>query len=623
MESNGTAQTLLIGTGGSKPGLWTMRPDCRSAGPLLALPPGHSVYALDVDPEGERFAVGDRAGNIQVLSWPGISAAAAPEKLFHLTQGAPVLSVCLAGESMLASSDTQVRCFLWHPMQDEDHPVSLEGDGSPICSLTRLDEDRLAGLSAGGSLLIWDTHRKRRLECLAGPRPLRKLGFVKLAHWSDHDAVVYPTEEGLLAVVTLSTLNLQTHEAHTGPIYACIGNNEKLHTLGEQDGRIKTWIWSDSGCKMIQSGSAPRGVVSGELLDDTPGKLLLINGEGEAAVYGLDGESLQLCHRLEGNHFRVAAGPASPARRAVEKRRRIAICQNLRDDAFERINTGRTEGLEDLYSQITESGFEPVAVGLRAHQAYMQDDIIEELRSRHRLLEIMPELDRDSLHRHASLLVKTWCIPEAKKLFDQIQATDPSNSDWLDKTAKALRAKAWVVEPYHPIPFLIEAAIAVDRPLVGRWVVDTSPPIPFPDESLEAETLVNQFEQVTAKDHIENLPRADAQSTWWISEGSVRKLDIVLFTDPSKRNKVGFSWAVQIVKGDLSCNIVPTVLFDTGPRPTDRSSGEHNRFMLSVYENGAGRDGSCSWPRKLFQTVTHTIRRLRTRARSCREWKRS
>ena len=92
MESNGTGQTLLIGTGGSNPGLWMMPAESHSAEPLLKLPPGHSVYALDIDAEGDRFAIGDRAGNIQVFSWPGMSAVAVPEMLFHLTQGAPVLS---------------------------------------------------------------------------------------------------------------------------------------------------------------------------------------------------------------------------------------------------------------------------------------------------------------------------------------------------------------------------------------------------------------------------------------------------------------------------------------------------------------------------------------------------
>jgi len=264
-----------------------------------------------------------------------------------------------------------------------------------------------------------------------------------------------------------------------------------------------------------------------------------------------------------------------------------------------------------------------VAVGLRAHQAYMQDDVIEELRARHRLIKIMPDLDQDSLHRYASLLVTAWCIPEAKKILDQIQEDDPSDSNWLYKTAKALRGKAWVIEPDLPIPFLIEAATILDRPFRGRWVVETSPPLPFPDESLDAETLSTRFEQVKASDHLENLPCADAQSTWWISGGSLQKVDVVVFTDPSNRNKAGFRWAVQIVKDGMSCNIIPTVLFDTGPKPEGRPAGEHNRSMLSVYEKGAGHDGSLSWPRKLIQAVTLTIRRLRTRARSCREWKRS
>jgi len=622
MHINENKNLLLIGTGGSKPGVWALLLDCRSFVPILSLPPGHSVYALDLDPEGERFAIGDRSGNIQVFSWTGMSAASPPERLFHLTQGAPVLSVCLVNDSMLASSDTQGRCLIWHPMEDEDHPTSLEGDGYPICSISRIDEGRIAGLSAGGSLLIWDSDQKRRIGSIACPRPPHKIGFVKLIHWPEQDAMVYPIEEGSLAVITLSTLDLEVQEAHEGSFYACIINEKRIHTIGSQDGCVKTWTWADAGIKLTQTGSAPSGVVSGEILDALSEEFLLINDEGEASVYRLDGGSSRLIRRMEGNHYRVAAGPAGSARHYMEERRRIVLCQSLRDQAIERINADPTEDLEDLYSRIIEAGFEAVAIGLRAHQAYLQDDLIEERRARHRLLAIMPEPDRDSLYRYATLLMKAWCITEAKKIFNQIKEEASSNSEWLENAARALGGKGCVLEPDLPIPILIDAATILDRPFTGRWVVETAPPIPFPDESIEAEILADQYEEVKTADHLENLPGAEAQSPWWIAEGSMRKTEVVVFADPSNRNKPGFRWAIQIVKSDMGCNLVPTVLFDTGPKSPDQPPGEHNRIMRTAYEEIAGQDGSWPWPRRLLQAVTHTVRRLRTRARCCREWKR-
>jgi len=622
MESDSMVQTLLIGTGGLNPGLGMMTPHTRSAEHILSLPPGHSVYALDVDLEGERFVIGDRAGNIQVFSWPGMSPNSVPEKLFHLTQGASLLSVFIAGDSMLASSDIRGRCLLWDPIEDENHPVSLEGDDTPICSMLRIGEDRIAGLSAEGSLLIWDTHRKILLESLTGPKPPGKLGFVKLVHWPVHDAVVYPTKEGHLAVLTLSTLNLQIKEAHAGPIYACIVNGKELHSLGVQDGLMKTWTWRDESCEPEQIRSAPRGVLSGELLDGMPEELLLINGKGEAAIYGLESEFLHLTRRLEGNHFRIAAGPAASARLAMEEHRRFSLCQDLMYEARERIDDHETEDLDDLYRQITELGFESVAVGLRIHQACEQEDIIEELRARHRLIKIMPEWIPDSLHRYACLLAMTWCIPEAKKISDQIQTDNPADSEWLNKAAKAVAGKTWIIEPDHPIPLLIEAANILGRPFRGRWVIDYAPPIPFPDEGIDTEALVSQFEQVTTADQIENLPHADAQSAWWITGDSVRKADVVMFTDPSNGNMAGPRWAIRIVKDEMRCSLIPTVLFDTGPKPKGMSTGDHNKAMLSAFEKTADQIGPQSWPPKLKRVVEYSFQCLQTRYRSRRKLKR-
>jgi len=621
MESDNTVQTLLIGTGGLNPGLGMMAPDARSAESILSLPSGHSVYALDVDPEGERFAIGDRAGNIQVYSWPGMSSDSVPEKLFHFTQGAPLLSVCLAGDSILASSDTQGRCLLWDAIENEDHPVSLEGDEVAICSMLRIGEDRIAGLSAKGSFLIWDIHRKILLESLTGPKPPQRLGFVKLVHWPAQDAVVYPTEEGFLAIVTLSSLGLQIKEAHLGPIYACIVNGKELHTLGMKDGYMKTWTCNSESCELEQIRSAPRGVLSGELLDGMSEDFLLINGEGEAAIYGLESDSLHCIRRLEGNHFRIAAGPAASARLAMEKRRCFALCQDLVNEAHDRIDAHETEGLEDLYGHITQLGFESVAVGLRIHQSYEQEDIIEELRARHRLIEIMPELNPDSLHRYACLLAMTWCIPEAKKIFDQIQTGNSADSEWLEKVVRAFAGKTSVLEPDYPIPLLIEAANIVDRPFNGRWVMDYGPSIPFPDDGLDIDALVNQIEQVTMADHIEDLPHADAQSTWWITGESVRKANVVVFTDPSNGNITGPRWAIRIVKDEMRCNLIPMVLFDTGSIPNTRSARDHNRTVLSAFEQTADRIEPQSWPPKLKRVVEYSIRCLRTRLRSRRKLK--
>ena len=100
---------LLMGSGGAEPGLYRVGGgapvEC-----LAGLPAGHSAYAIDVDVDEGRIAVGSRRGRIDLLSWSEGSGASVTHTL---AQGAPILSLCLLSRSRLASADAAGRCLLW------------------------------------------------------------------------------------------------------------------------------------------------------------------------------------------------------------------------------------------------------------------------------------------------------------------------------------------------------------------------------------------------------------------------------------------------------------------------------------------------------------------------------
>ena len=611
MDENDAVFDLLIGTGGMRPSLWVLPSNGDPATALLDLPRGHSVYAFDLDMEEKQIAAGDRAGNISILSWSDSSTAMEASRIQTLTQGAPVLSVCLAGHSKLAATDTTGRCLLWHSLDAAELPRELETGGEYICSLLRLDADTMAGLSATGKLRIWDTVHERCLHTLAGSSPPDKLAQVRLIHWPARNAILYPTVDGDLAVCELGNPAVEAFHAHQGEFYVCVVDGDQLHTLGKNDGLLKTW--GEPGRQVAEPCGAPRGIVSGDIRMNRPGEFLLIHENGKAATFTIDSRALRLVHRLPGNHFRTVGGPSPTVRQNLENLRRLTACRQLRELILEEIDSGQTEAIEALHEEMITLGFESVSLALRAHQAVLEEDIIGELRVRQKLSKIMPEQGSKYLHRYATLLVQTWQLAEARVVFDKIPDAEVVAPEWLPSVAKVLAEEKWIIEPNLSIPVLIEAATILNHAFTGRWVVHLSPSTLFPEGTLTADTLASKYEQ--EKNDLMSLPKAHAHSFWWCSESSVREVEAVVFTPPSNHPGAGLKWMIQILNTGVQSSFRPVVLFDAGPRRPDRCPEDHNQWVLSAWEKISLEEGYCVWPRALEKTVSLALRRLHTRAR--------
>ena len=277
--------SLLVAAGGPEPGLCTFRADTAQVEPLVGLPIGRSVYAVNISAAGDMLAIGDRLGGIEVRSWWQAAGQARLVDVASLNQGAAILSLCLLDDRHLAVADVAGRCLLWQVSDPTAPPMHLEVDGAVICSLVRLGQGQMLGLSADGRLLLWSTSDGGLIGTIPGPRPPRQLSLVRLCPWPALGAVVYSAADGSLMTCRFDDPSPKGRPAHDGAFYACIVVGDRLYSIGSQDGRLK--VWQADGRKPIEEYAVARGIVSGQIVPDDSGRLLLVDRRGTAGIYSL------------------------------------------------------------------------------------------------------------------------------------------------------------------------------------------------------------------------------------------------------------------------------------------------------------------------------------------------
>jgi len=614
-SDDGLNSCVFLGAGGTQPALWVLRPVEEAAVRVAAMPPGHSVYAVDVDPDERLVAYGTHAGRVVLLRWPGSEGPADIQEVQSLVQGAPVLSVCLLGGSRVASTDTAGRCLLWQPLSAPYSPTPLDCDGGRICSLLRLPDGRMAGLSVAGRLLFWEADTGRLVRSLDVPKPPRKLALARLRYWPARDALVSPAAGGDIVACELGSLRVSALAAHHGELYALAVDGEQLYSVGREDGTFKTWERLDRGPS--EECRAPRGIISCEVLGDASRRLLLVADRGDAALCELNAGSLRLLRHLEGRHYRTVTGPPPDAREALRQRRRLARAQELHAQIQAAAGSAPPEEIDALHRQLVELGFEAFSLGIRADEAAGREDLPAELRARHRLAQILPPGDHEGsqwLRRYAQLLEGAWRLAEA----EQIRARLPEApaSEWLVKAARLTREEDWVVEADRPIPDLIEAATAVDSPFSGRWLLAGHHALSLPTPGLRGEEIIAKYDQVRAEDGRPGLPCARVGELGWLSRTELRRAETVLFDHPPGRTPPWPQLAIRILSDELHSVLVPSVLFDAGRPEPGEPAEEHNRRALSACREDRLEGEARLWQREVQSVVLRALRRLQTQARS-------
>jgi len=602
---------LILGTGGSTPTVISICSNDIEVVNIVAMEKGNSVYAIDTD--NSLVAIGTRCGKIELLklSENGTKSFDAVATMF---QGEPILSVCLGGDNQLVSSDTAGRCLLWQFISNPDKPQMLEADGGRICSLLKIADNTVVGLSDSGKLLFWDITTAKLTRTVDCPSPYGKLALVHLRHWLGQNALVYPAADGELISCSLKDYTIRVFKAHQGTFYAVIAGDKHIYTIGAEDGLMKRWCSFEG--TLQQCYNVPKDIVAAELLDDPEDRFVLINSAGKAAVFTTESDRLNMDKHLNGESFRVIAGPSPIQKRVTKHQRRIEKAAELRIVIEDKITNNQLEGIDKLYLQLTDLGFECISLALRARQAAGQKNIADEFNARHQLASILPQDDPKALpywRLYMNILKETCHFAEAARVYKTVMPTvNENNLCQLNDKAGILATDNWIIETVVPIHQLIKIATIMKRPLVGRWVLGSMHNMPLPGGGFSSQMLVDIYERTRVKNKLENLPSAMASNLYWISQNPTIQAETVVFDDISILQKPRLCRAIRIYADRETAFFTPVVFFDSGKCSTNQSYKEHNHNLFLCYEQIINQKLSDRWPETIFRVVNSAIRQITT-----------
>ena len=609
--------TVFLGTGGEKAGIEMICQNESANIDLCDLPEGHSVYAIDIDTEEGLIATGSRAGSIEIFSTQNQDKQTGPVKICSLVQGAPLLSVCLPGNRRLISADTRGRCLLWNSFDNSVEPISMATDGGKVCSVIRISDQQIAGLTASGKLLIWDISDGDILHLWQGPTPPEKLSLVELQYWPLHNAIVYPATGGQIVVYRLSNHKLHTWHAHDGEIYVCMVDDEYLYTVGQTDKTMQ--IWREIQKPPVRQYPCPEGIISGALSGNDPVRIVLIEETGRAVMSVIEADNLTCILSLNGNHYRCVVGPSEQDRRLLHKQSTMALVQQLQSQIQTSLENEEFEDMDGLYQQLADLGCGPLSLVLQARQAILQQDIVAELKARKSLRNTLHRDDpllAASYNRYVNILEKTWQLAEIEKINSEITPVDkdPAYLKWINHANRIVANNNWLVEPDISIPELIEAASTMQRVFVGQWVIAREAPVTFSNSCLNGEIVAGKYEQVKSERNLTGLlPAGKPENIWWLSRRTYCQEDIVVFRSDSNGNICALQPAVLIHGKGSETILTPIILLEVGTPQQDISVTVHNRLVLETFNTITQQESENLWPSRVYQTLVLTLQRLNNR----------
>lgn len=602
----------LLGAGGQDPRVDIIDTESLEMRTSIGLPPMHSAYAIDVDWHGERFFVGTKGGDIyNIVDFldQGLRDRLPSRTLI---QGAPILSVSHVGHSRLVASDIAGRCLLWETERDEI-PITLETKGEVICSLLTLHEQQVVGLSSEGIFFNWNLAGPELLYArhVCPPPPIG--GLIKMVFWPAAQAIVYPGRRGDLNVYDPEKDNMREIKAHDGAFYALCLLGETLLTIGMQDRCLKLWMPDSKQpfCDLI----IPDEILSVSHLGGLKSEILLIDSKGVARTYVLDEDDLVGDRHLDGKDYRVSISPPSQMIAAHSEMRKE---QEAHEIWAELRDPGRSDqGATEMYlSRLEELGYKHVTMALQAEKLEKEGNIVESLRLRSALVQMLPEHPAacPSFERYAVSLDRLWLLPEAEKTYQWISRIDPNyhfslDFDRISRIAELMRTSDWTIEPDIPVRDIIAACNALNQMFKGRYAIKKLPPFHCRRKILDSETITEKYEEIQRTSGQESWPAVESKNHWWISRTETYEIEIVMFGKAPRNDINGLRFALQVFPHAQGTVVVPVVLFDWQNDERGSTAEKLNERASMAFDRLTNGTAS-SYVKEISRIAQHVLRRL-------------
>jgi WD40 repeat protein len=558
----------FIGAGGNNPRVEIFRAGSPKSIKLIELPPHHSAYAMDLQWEKGLLAIGTKGGLIYVLDGTQNQNLGEADQIHKMVQGAPVLSVCWINKDILAVSDTAGRCFLWY-MNTEMPPQHLESVKGVICCLLIFEDGILAGLSTKGTLHFWHPVKGQLIRTIDVPIPPPISALVQMVYWPSEGTLVFPAQKGCLTVFNISTESIETIEAHKGDVYAISVWEKGLMAAGMMDGRLK--IWSTGTQQPDGEFQVPTGVISMAATGVDPCQVLLVESEGTVGVFAFEQNRLQPVKRLAGKGYRVVCGLSfGRIKIYYDQQRKEKACQ-LKNEILMKIGREPDEVIENYHSKLKDLGFEHISLALRAEQADAKEDIVESIRIRSSLVNMLPQDDPNSfssMEKYASLLEKAGHIPEAYAIYQHILGIDPNyplntQIDLLKGIVDLLYDKLkWVIDPDITINQIIQSSTIIGKKFAGRYLFKKLKPVQCGQAIISSGLIAKKYEQIRLESGNKNLPQVVNEQIWWISRTKFEQAKLLTFSSNSNNSLKGLQFAIEVINNGMGIMVIPAILFD-------------------------------------------------------------
>ena len=614
-------QSVLLCTAGNSPGIETYDVISGKLEKILSLTAGQSVYAIDVSPAGDIVA-GTKAGDIYWLQRQGSGSGGFLIEQFN--NSAPVLDVCFVGERTAVVSDTAGQCLIWR-LRKNAQPDKLPTPEDKVCSLFKLDDRHLAGLSISGQLFVWDWRKGNLTKTMEVSPPPCPVSLVKPIYWPKMDSWVWPALDGVIVLYKWQTNDVQTACAHSDDFYGLAVFKDQLMTIGKKDKCLKCWqAGSDTPASVME---VPDGEISATSWYSRESRmLLLINDAGLAKVYSWIDGKLDLIKQLAGQDYRITFGPDMEAMESEMRCQEELQVKELSAQIKGKIAQRSYDELKSLYQQLIKLGYRQVALGLKGQEAKSKNDPVAEIKILHELVNIIPHDhpgSKKTLLRYAELSEYVWQPQNAIQIYKQLTRTCPDNSSYPEsmcrasKYASIIETGEYVIKSDVPLPLLTKSAAALGTRFTGRYLVKNIKSQGKCNTIISVDEFIEKYEQICNASPNAPLPKAEKKELWWLSKESVDQVTTVVFTSKDTELFSCFEFGVKFLNAKLQTLLVPVVIFNAGKNLTDISIEQHNSSVLEQLHDTESNSLSNAWLQMVHRNVNHAIRQLISRSMAC------
>jgi tetratricopeptide (TPR) repeat protein len=373
------AKIAFLGTGGQKPRLamTTVSPVNLEPVNIAEFPPGNSVYALAVSPDGHRLAAATRKGQIRAYGLSDFRAAPNDKPILEVFHCPGVTSLAFCTPDLLASGGIDGHIRIWC-VSEGKRVADLEAHTGAVLSMCRIGSLLLATLGADAKLCIWDLNSLEQVFCRAELDMPRIGALTCLQYDPSTGSLMHPSRKGELHIYDVrKECELRIVAAHQGDFCAIACNGLHVATAGADDGVLK--IWSRSLEQVEFQSPAGSGVVSLGWAGDRA--IVTIDRAGNGRVWNLD-DRLGSSAPLSGTDFRACKGlPVeiiSCQRSAAARRWHEATVEEARS-LLTRTDTESTRRLGLIVKELNDCGYTTEAELVRAEAARAQGQPLEEL----------------------------------------------------------------------------------------------------------------------------------------------------------------------------------------------------------------------------------------------------